>query len=290
MYSGIQNNYSDTVTLVETSFVLSYTENKISEMKFMSQVTAIFYVFYVFVDISSCAPLTDGNGIDPEKLDGELLEKIGVKLKLPQLQLLGKTIENVEKKIEEKICDLHPCETWSAWQGCDVRPGQFGSKFRTRRCGINSTTCEMDINSRTEKESAICVGFCPKDYNITKNGYCLKIYADQGRSQDAAEQQCNKDGGHLVNIDNEVKYGDVNSMLQGYTGGVWVDGRRKDVTSPWEFTYGSQKSFFKWCSTCPSNGSSELCFRVYISNGSLVMNDIGCSSTRYTLCELPKTM
>lgn len=258
-------------------------------MDYFCNVTTIIYVVYLAVHISNCAPLTDGNGISPDELNGNLLEKLGVKLKLPKLQLLGRTIENVEKKIE-KICDLHSCAEWTAWQGCDARLGEFGSKFRTRQCGDKTSLCDVNINNRTEKESGICVGVCPNDYNITKNGFCLKLYADLGRSYDTAEQQCKKDGGHLVNIDNEVKYGDVNSMLQGFSKTVRVNGRRKDVSSPWEFTYGSQKSFFKWCSSCPHNGTHQLCLIAYLSSGSVIIDDYTCSVLLYSLCEITQAI
>jgi hypothetical protein len=207
--------------------------------------------------------LTDGNGTNDDDLNGEKLMEIGKALKLPKLQMIDKTIDNIEKEIE-KICDLHPCSEWTEWSGCTARFGQFGSKFRTRRCSVDVTSCETDSINRIEKEFGICIGRCPNRYNITKHGFCMKLYADKQVTKNAAEQQCEKDGGHLVNIDSEMKYKDVDSLLTDFSAskGIWIDGHRKDVNSPWEYTYGSQKGFFKWKSGQPDNRSNDLCLLI----------------------------
>ncbi|XP_060579720.1 uncharacterized protein LOC132736581 [Ruditapes philippinarum] len=203
--------------------------------------------------------------------------EIGMALKLPKLQMIGKTIDNIEKEIEGKLCDLHPCSEWTKWFGCTARVGQFGSKLRTRRCSVNMTSCEIDSNSRTEKEFGICImeKTCPKGYNITKNGFCMKFYADTEVKKDAAEQQCQKDGGHLVNIDSEMKlFEDVSSLLTGFSTniGIWIDGHRKDASSPWEYTYGSQKTFFKWYPSEPGNGSNDLCLVIALYRYNVTKN------------------
>jgi hypothetical protein len=201
--------------------------------------------------------------------------------------MIGKTIDNIEKEVE-KICDLHPCSGWTEWFGCTARVGQFGSKFRTRLCSVNMTSCEIDSNSRTEKEFGICIGYCPNGYNITKNGFCMKLYADKRDKRDAAEQQCQKDGGHLVNIDSEMKLEDVSSLLTGFSTnkGIWVDGHRKDENSPWEYTYGSQKGFFKWRSGQPDNTSNELCLFIALYSNGVKWFDYKCAQTFYSICEI----
>jgi hypothetical protein len=199
--------------------------------------------------------------------------------------MIGKTIDNIEKDIE-KICELHPCSEWTAWSGCTARVGKFDSKFRTRRCSVNMTTCEIDSNSRTEKEFGICIGHCPNGYNITKNGFCMKLYADKSVKRDAAEQQCQKDGGHLVNIDSEMKLEDVRSLLTGFGSYIWIDGHRKDVSSPWEYTYGSTKGFFKWYSNQPSNRSNDLCLEVKLSSDGVKWYDVICTTTLFSICEI----
>ncbi|XP_060601293.1 uncharacterized protein LOC132754657 [Ruditapes philippinarum] len=100
---------------------------------------------------------------------------------------------------------------------------------------------------------------CPNGYNLTKNGFCMKFYSDKRSKRDVAKQQCQKDGGHLVNIDSELKYADVSSLLLGWNskGGIWIDGHRKAVSSPWEYTYGSKNGFFKWYPGEPGNTSDE---------------------------------
>jgi hypothetical protein len=148
------------------------------------------------------------------------------------------------------------------------------------------TTCEIDSNSRTEKEFGICIGHCPDGYNITKHGFCMKLYADKRDKRDAAEQQCQKDGGHLVNIDSEKKLEDVNSLISGFSyKEIWIDGHRKDVNSSWEYTYGSQIGFFKWFGSNPSNGPTDLCL-IIISGNDITWHDEPCTKTYFSLCEI----
>jgi hypothetical protein len=148
------------------------------------------------------------------------------------------------------------------------------------------TSCEIDSNSRTEKEFGICIGNCPSGYNITKNGFCMKFYTDKGVEQDAAEQQCQKDGGHLINIDSEIKLEDVSSLLTGFGAAIWIDGHRKDVHSPWVYTYGSQKGFFKWYPSQPDNSSNELCLYIALYSNGVKWHNYSCSGTLYSICEI----
>jgi hypothetical protein len=249
-------------------------------------------LFYLTASSIKCAPFSIENGTNAGDLNGEKLIKIGKELKLPMLQMIGKTIENIEKKIDEKMCDSHQCSDWTVWSSCAARFGQFGSKFRTRRCSVNMTSCEIDSNSREEKEFGICIiGMtCPNGYNLTKNGFCLKFYSDKKGTKEAAEQQCQKDGGHLVNIDSELKYTDISSLLTGWNskGGIWIDGHRKDVSSPWEYTYGSKKGFFKWYPGKP--GSNQLCLAINEHNIGVKWHDVNCKVTYFSICEISKSM
>ncbi|XP_053386253.1 C-type lectin domain family 10 member A-like [Mercenaria mercenaria] len=266
----------------------------------MNGVTLAFYiVICVTVPYIQGAPTTtDVNGTEPGDMNGKKLMEIGKKLKLPKLRLIGKTIENLELKVDKtlenfekktgrKMCDLNPCMAWTDWSKCSSNPHRFGSKVRTRQCSINKDTCKVDTaNSRTETEFGVCGGFCPKDYNVTKNGFCVKLYSDKTRTQVSAEQQCQDDGGHLMNIDSEEKYEDVSSLLKGFGSYVWIDGRRKDVSSPWEYKYGSQKGFFKWRSGEPDNNSNDLCLFIYLYSGTVFWYDYPCGHTYYALCEI----
>jgi hypothetical protein len=258
-----------------------------SNMSCHDKIMALLVILYITAMCIDSAPLTDGNGTNAGDLNGEKLMEIGMTLKLPKLQMIGKTIDNIEKEIENKVCDLHPCSEWTEWFGCTARVGQFGSKFRTRRCSVNMSTCEIDSNSRTEKEFGICIGYCHNGYNITKNGFCMKLYADKQVTKNAAEQQCQKDGGHLVNIDSEIKLEDVSSLLTGFSDkGIWIDGHRKDVNSPWEYTYGSQKEVFKWYTNNPKNRSSDLCLVIALYSNGVKWHGIPCTTSYFSICEI----
>ncbi|XP_053391517.1 C-type lectin lectoxin-Thr1-like [Mercenaria mercenaria] len=165
---------------------------------------------------------------------------------------------------------------------------EIGKKLKLPKLRLIGKTIE-NLELKNRDRVGICGGFCPKDYNVTKNGFCVKLYSDKQRTQTqvSAEQQCQDDGGHLMNIDSEEKYEDVSSLLKGFSSGVWIDGHRKDVSSPWQYKYGSQKGFFKWKSGQPSNGSNELCLLIYLSSGTtLVWYDNTCGSNYYNLCEI----
>ncbi|XP_060583886.1 C-type lectin domain family 6 member A-like [Ruditapes philippinarum] len=242
-------------------------------------------IFYVTASSINCAPFSYENGTNAGDLNGEKLMEIGKKLKLPMLQMIGKTIDNIEKE----ICKLHPCSDWSVWSVCVARFGQIGSKVRTRQCNVNKTRCEIHSNSRTEKEFGICIGYCPNGYNITKNGFCIKFYSDK-KVKKEAEKHCQKDGGHLVNIDSELKYNDVSSLLTDLNTNrwIWIDGHRKDVSSPWKYTYGSQKGFFKWSISEPHNGSNDLCLFITLYSHGVKWHDITCTSLHVSICEISK--
>jgi hypothetical protein len=231
-------------------------------------------------------PLTEGNGTNPGDLnDGKIME-IGEELKLPMLQMIGKTIDNIEKEFVDKVCDLHPCSEWTDWFGCTARSGQFGSKFRTRQCRVNTTRCEIDSSTLTEKEFGICIGVCPIRYNITIHGLCLKLFADNKGKEDVAKQQCQKDGGHIVNIYSEMKLEDVTNLLTGFNPRIWIDGHRKDPSSPWEYTYGSNNGFFKWYKTEPQNKSNELCLMVGLNGNVVEWYGVPCTTLNYPIFEI----
>jgi hypothetical protein len=256
---------------------------------------ALLVIFYITAVCVNSAPLTDGNGINAGDLNGENLMELGKKLNLPKLQMIGKIFANIEKEIEVKICDLHPCSEWTEWSDCTARFGQFGSKLRTRRCSVNRTSCEIDSNSRTEKEFGICIieKTCPKGYTVTKNGFCMKVYSDKPVKQDAAEQQCQKDGGHLVNIDSDLKFEDVRSLLTGFTrssAGLWIDGYRKEVGSPWQFTYGSQAGFFQWYAGKQYNPTKEdVCLAIALYSIGVKWHDDPCYMKYYPICEISES-
>ena len=228
----------------------------------------------VFIQYNKCASVTDDYGTKPEELNGKLLRVLGLKLNLSELRMVGQTIENIEGEIDNKIqniqkenseiCKISPCFEWSEWSKCSsTNMHIFGSKFRTRQCNLDRTACKLDTkNSKIEKEFGICGGLCPHDHNVTRHGFCLKFYNDRVRNRYEAELQCKEDGGYLINIDSEIKHEDVKS-LSNATSRVYIDGTRKDVGSPWKFSYGSQNTFLKWSKGQPSN-SPDVCVMILI--------------------------
>ncbi|XP_053398346.1 C-type lectin lectoxin-Thr1-like [Mercenaria mercenaria] len=219
-----------------------------------------------------CDTATDVKYTAAEEIDGEYLLKMGKKFNKPTLTLIGMAIRN-----------LQPCGEWTTWTACTAsRLNHFGIRRRTRECGVN-----MKINgeskSKTEKDFSICEGFCRADYVLSTNGFCIKIYT-LTKNQVDADKQCQADGGNLVHIDTDMKYGDVKNLTGLPSTYIYIGGRRKDTNSPWVFAKGSQNGFYRWASGQPDNGSDQLC--LILKGSDKLMHDASGSPSRHFLCEL----
>ncbi|XP_060603999.1 uncharacterized protein LOC132756872 [Ruditapes philippinarum] len=225
-------------------------------------------VIIVQMNMSS-ASLTNSNGTAEEDITGEILLKLGRTLHKPVITLLGMAIRNLE--------NLHPCSDWTHWSECGaIREGYIASRKRTRKCGRYQSGDKLT----TETDIGICEGLCSKAYNVTTNGFCVKLYVNF-KTFDDAEKQCQADGGHVINIDSVLKNGDVKTLLQGISANVYIDGQRKDSSSAWLTINGSQKQFFNWASGEPDSG---LCIRIYPCNS--FWYDSSCTSNRPFICEI----
>lgn len=233
---------------------------------------SIVYVLHVGVH---CVPVSDSNGTASEDIDGRMLIKLGRLLNKPMLTLVGMAIKN-----------LHPCAEWTQWSECTTStPGYFGMRTRARECGMKSITDSLDPESRIEADLGICEGgsveedtVCPHDYQVTTNGFCVKLY-NTTKSLDDAEKQCADDGGFLINVDSELKFEDVKTLTLGLSD-MYVGGRQQN--SQWVYSDGSRIAFFKWGR---KPGSKDLC--IVLSGGNRLWYAISsCSHVRPFVCEV----
>jgi hypothetical protein len=141
-----------------------------------------------------------------------------------------------------------------------------------------------------EKETDVCEGVCPPNYNRTANGFCLKLYSTPA-NRDDAEAMCKTSGGSLIHIDKDAKYDDVKALLTAYDEkqDLHIDGRRKNTSSPWEYSYGSKSDYFYWYPGHPSKGTTSLCLmltghRTVVSQQFLWFST-ACSSKYAFICE-----
>ncbi|XP_060579904.1 C-type lectin lectoxin-Thr1-like [Ruditapes philippinarum] len=228
----------------------------------------IFSVVIVTMDISS-ASLIQSNGTAEKDITGEMLLKLGRTLNKPVITLLGMAIRNLE--------NLHPCYDWTQWSECGaLREGYIDSRIRTRKCGRYQSGDKLT----TETDIGICEGICSKAYNLTANGFCVKLYVER-KSFNDAEKQCQVDGGHVINIDSELKNGDVTKLLQGFNTHIYIDGQRKNTSSAWLTINGSKKQFFHWASGEPHSG---LC--IIIHSNSYWYDSTVCTTSRPFICEI----
>jgi hypothetical protein len=208
----------------------------------------------------------DTKGTD---IDGQTLYNFGRKYNKPMLSVIGRALLN-----------LHSCAEWTQWTTCETtRVGYYSVRKRTRSCGQIDDTSQ-DLISTVDEDFSFCEGRCPYYYNVTTNGYCMKLYIDS-KDHDDAEKQCESDGGYLVNIDSSQKYNDVKGVLTGYSQELLIGGRRKDSNSKWEYKYGSKEDFFSWYSGYPR---SHLCLA--LTNPRLFF-DLSCSTSYPYICEIP---
>ncbi|XP_060589901.1 snaclec coagulation factor IX-binding protein subunit A-like [Ruditapes philippinarum] len=183
--------------------------------------------------------------------------------------------------------NLHQCSGWTQWAECGVKiSNHFGIRNRSREC-IRETSENGKI-SEVETDLGLCEGvtnktMCPNTYNLTTNGFCIKLQVTR-KHHDDAEAECNEDGGHLININSDLKYSDVKTILSGFSViDINIGGHRKSSTSPWEYKYGTNSGYFKWFSGYPRSESSRLCLALE----NLKWFNLSCRSKYPFLCEIP---
>ncbi|XP_060562196.1 uncharacterized protein LOC132721840 [Ruditapes philippinarum] len=220
-----------------------------------------------------CSPLEVSNITDDNLINGNYLINMADKMDNPLLKLLGKAFQGIEQTVSEldtqamlqnealenignitnniekiskkvaaqvvDICNLHPCNEWSMWTNCDAKTkGAFGTQRRMRKCGYSSELCtRKNETKRIEKDFKLCEysPSCLPSYNLTEEGFCVKLYTDTKTWFDA-NQQCSDDGGHLITILSATKSSLAEAIFNRYSvSDVWIDGIKKSSTGEWQF-------------------------------------------------------
>lgn len=242
--------------------------------------------------------LPTGEGVVNSDFEGKSLFAMGKIINNPLLKLLGKTIEklendtakNIESVIVENICKLHVCTEWIAWSNCSASvSGTYGVQTRSRTCGINGANlCANRTKSQDETDSRVCEGeWCPYNYTLSKRGFCFgMIRIDMNFTK--AHEACKQDGGHLVNIDSEMKAVELNSVLEqrSLTNYYFIiDGRRTLPNGKWQHEYSTHDSgYTNWISGEPA--TTDDCKEYSKRSGVWIWVGIPCSQTWYPICEI----
>ena len=209
-------------------------------------------------------------------LDDDVNEKnildLAEKSNLTFLKLIGRALHNLR-------CDVQPCSDWSEWSWDELGVNEFGMKTRSRDCWYAS--CDKTGRKTEEKENVIFEGRCPSPYKITNNKFCLAFYAGTF-NHSGAQTTCEKDGGHMINIDTKEKY----EAALIYTAAVYfhVEGVRKVESGPFYDDFGRRiqdRPFFKWAVVEPHNGTSMF----LIVSGSEYY-DTTAITTHNVVCEI----
>jgi hypothetical protein len=241
-----------------------------------------------------------------ETFGGQFLVEMGNKIGSSELQMIGKTILNLESKIKSTIrsevilelCRLHNCTDWAVWSKCDVALYGFGSRKRSRECGFKTVLCNRDNLLKTEDEFKICKTKihknCPNGFTKTESGLCLSMHK-RALSRNGAETECRKENGHLVQINSERTMKDVNKFLAekyGLNRGFWwIDGLKAKQGGSWKFGYETENQNFKaWGDNEPTNGPQDLCmlyfYKSYKGGSVWRMNDYACTSHAWFICQV----
>jgi hypothetical protein len=186
----------------------------------------------------------DGN----DTFDGQYLVEMGNKIGSSELQMIGRTILNLESKIKstirsevvQELCRLHTCTDWGVWSKCEVALNGFGSRKRSRECGFKTVPCNQEDVLKTEYDFEICQTKihknCPNGFTKTEHGLCLKMHKNNLYRQNA-ENVCRREKGHLVQINSEIAMKDIDHFIAekygvGW-GWWWIDGLRSEQGGPW---------------------------------------------------------
>lgn len=247
------------------------------------------------------APLEES--IINKDLTGQDLIKMGNSLNKPLLTLLGATFVKIDKELSDNIavsknslqdgidkltmelCKEPRCAAWTEWSRCSAyTTGTFGARSRSRKCGGSSSICSTLSEETVETDSQICQGTC--NHTLTGNKFCIKFHKSVKMTQKDAQEECHKDGGHLMNIDSELKVKDLDEYFTSisYNSDMWIDGTRKLPNGNWTYQYGSNDTNVSlWASNEPD--ASDDCKVYYNSSKKWVGRH--CSNTYYFLCEIP---
>jgi hypothetical protein len=109
------------------------------------------------------------------------------------------------------------------------------------------------------------------------------------KTQKDAREECHKDGGHLMNIDSQLKLNDVHGYFTNisFSDYVWLDGTRTLPNGDWKYEYGGDGSKFSiWTSGEP--GGTDDC-KIY-NILSIASSNKGygrkCTDNYFFLCEI----
>jgi hypothetical protein len=244
-------------------------------MDIIHNIKTLFFLYLFAVAYSS--DVLESNGTSASDLNAEMLVALGRKLKKPLITVIGKVMEN-----------YHLCTDWSEWTDCGAMTvNYFATRSRRRHCALMQSQTGENI---PENETDVCEGVCPPNYNRIENGFCLKLYSTPA-NRDDAESMCKTSGGSLIHIDKDAKYDDVKTLITAYDEkqNLHIDGRRKNTSSPWEYSYGSKSGYLHWYPGYPMTGETRLCLiltghRTTVNQQFLWFNS-GCTSTHPFLCE-----
>ena len=202
-----------------------------------------FLVIVLWICHCSTASLAlDGNVSEQTILD--LAEKSNKTF----LKLIGLAIRNLR-------CDLDNCNTWSQWTADALYRGQFGVKARSRDC---YKSCSETGQKVVENDSEIYEGKCQAHYSITDK-FCLMSVTTK-MNYSAAKEFCEKDGGHVINVDTKERQ-DLAQNFPLTSTYLYVQGERRVTGGPYFDDTGrmfTKRPFFKWASGEPGNGATDM--------------------------------
>ena len=125
------------------------------------------------------------------------------------LKLIGHTFENLEETVVHELYHKTPYMRWSDWTNCTENGANaFGFQTRVPKCWYNSSdACVQDGSVTIETALKLCKGRCRHDYIVSKHGFSITFHdVRYGVTQGYAENKCQSEGGHLMNVDTKGRW------------------------------------------------------------------------------------
>ena len=254
----------------------------------MKLVICLLAVLIILIVDSLNGQRPDAN-VKSGQLDETSVLRMGRQFGNPLLRLLGTAMRNSKMEVLGKICSLNKCGEWSEWSSCTVVTNErFGMTTRSRECGKGPSFCKSNGSQviSIEMDSEVCMN-CPTGFTKTNNKFCFLLHTTK-MTRDDAGRFCEGKGSFVVNPNSRIKSDDLHDLLRSRgksTSSIWLNRRRKDVVSSWEYSYGTgTNNYSNWKPGQPNQLKNEFCS---FEDSSRKWLDVTCTGKYIFVCEFP---
>jgi hypothetical protein len=155
-----------------------------------------------------------------------------------------------------------------------------GCSFEPRVQTTDAATGDAPAVDAREIDAAPMV--CPSRYNEKYSGHSYLAVFD-GRPRAMAREDCESDGGSLIEIDDAAESAEVALRIPGIAGGVWIG--LADAGAGYVWDDGSPLTFQNWFMTPSAADPDCVALETGDPPGRWTTRD--CTDNRFYVCECP---